>query len=83
MNNTEVGCMSVGWLLIIFGPIISIICGANGEGNSFAIVGTVFSIVFGTLLIGIGEIVRLLSKIANKDDALGNNIAQEIEQDNI
>ncbi len=81
-NNTEVGCMSVGWLLIIFGPIISIVSGVNGLGEAFAIAGTIFSIVFGTLLIGIGEIIRLLSKMVNKNDLLENKIAQEIEQDN-
>lgn len=81
-NNTDVGCMSVGWLLIIIGPIISILCGVNGQGDAFTIVGIAFSIVFGTLLIGIGEIIRLLSKMVNKNDLLENIIVQESEQDN-
>ncbi len=77
MNNTALGCMSVGWLLIILGTIISIFCGANGMSEVFTIIGVIFSIVFGTLLIGIGEIIHLISKMVNKDNQLGVNIVKE------
>ncbi len=80
MNNIALGCMSVGWSLLILGSIISIVIGINYDNGAFGVMGSVLSVVFGTLLIGIGEIIHLLSKMTNKDEGIKANIAQGTEK---
>ena len=80
MNNTALGCTSVGWILLILGSIISVYVGINYQNSTIGVIGVITSIVFGILLIGIGEIIHLLSKMVNNDEAIKVKISQETEK---
>lgn len=81
MNHTALGVQSVGWCIAIFGSLISITFGVNNQNGILGVAGVIACIVFGTILIGFGEIINLLSKLINQEDGIGLHISQGTEKD--
>jgi membrane glycosyltransferase len=68
MNKTALGVLSVGWIILVLGIVLSIGVAYNNNNLLFALGGILTSIIIGTLFIGISEIIHLLSKLINKEN---------------
>lgn len=63
MNNTALGVQLAGWGLVIFGTVFSIVVAGNAGNQVIGLAGIIVSVALGAMLIGLGEIIYLFSRL--------------------